>query len=106
MLYLKAKAKKHHASHNHVRKIVNNFLWEFKVSDINWFCRYSYNTINGSRGMHQMRSMSTRDPTLIQFKHVSCACVSCVNMNFDTKCELATHVPNWTLIKLEPNDQL
>jgi len=48
--------------------------------------------------------MSTRAPTLIQFRHVSHACVSCANMNFDIECELATHVPNWTLATLEPND--
>ncbi len=47
-----------------------------------------------------------KDPTLIQFRHVSCDCVSCANRNFDTECELAIHVPNWTLVRLEPNDQL
>jgi hypothetical protein len=50
--------------------------------------------------------MSTRDPTLIQFRQVSSACVSCVDRNFDIECELATHVPNWTLVRLEPNDWL
>jgi hypothetical protein len=32
--------------------------------------------------------------------------VSCANRNFDTECELAIHVPNWTWVRLEPNDQL
>jgi len=50
--------------------------------------------------------MSTRDLLLIQFRHVSCACVSRGDRNSDTKYELATHVPNWTLARLEPNDWL
>lgn len=104
MLYLKAKAKKHHVSHNNVKKIVNNFLWELKIGDINWSCPHNYNIVNCNRGMYQMQSMSIRDPTLIQFMPVSCACVSCADMNSNIERELDTHVPNWTLARLEPND--
>jgi hypothetical protein len=50
--------------------------------------------------------MSTRDPILIQFRHVSRVRVSCANRNSNFASESATHVPNWTLVKLEPNDSL
>ncbi len=63
-------------------------------------------SVNGNKSMHQVQSMSTRDPTLIQFRHVSCVCVNCANKNSNTECELATHMPNWTLARLEPNDCL
>jgi hypothetical protein len=104
---LKAEVEKHHASHNDARRIMNKFFWELQVGDINRSHRYNCNIINGNKGMHQVRSMSTRDPTLIQFRHVSCVCVNCANRNSNTECELAIHhVPNWTLARLEPNDCL
>jgi hypothetical protein len=36
VLYLKIEAEEHHASHNNASKILNKFLWELKVGDINW----------------------------------------------------------------------
>jgi hypothetical protein len=50
VLYLKAKANKHHASHNNVRRIVNKVFWEIKISDINSSRCYNCNTVNGSVG--------------------------------------------------------
>jgi len=52
VLHLKAEAKEHQASHNNVRRIVNKFVWELKVGDINQSHHYNCNIINGSKGMH------------------------------------------------------
>jgi hypothetical protein len=104
--YLKAQAKKHHASHINTKKTMKKVYWELEIGDINQSCHHSCNTIKGSRSMHQVRSMLARDPTLIQFRQVSCACMSCANKNSDNECERATLVPSWTLSKLVPNDRL
>lgn len=90
----------------HISKTMKKVYWELEIGDINQSCHHSCNTIKGSRSMHQVRSMLARDPTLIQFRQVSCACMSCADKNSDNECERATLVPSWRLSKLVPNDLL
>ncbi len=56
--------------------------------------------------MHQVQSMSTRSPILIQFRYVSCVCMGCVDKNSKLECELVSHVLGWMLSRLVPKDQI
>jgi uncharacterized Fe-S cluster protein YjdI len=104
--YLKAQVEKCHASHINAKRTMKKVFWELEIGDINQSCRHSYNTIKGNRSMHQVRSMLARDPTLNQFRQVSCVCMSCENKNSNNECERAIHVPSWMLSRLVPNDRL
>jgi hypothetical protein len=41
-------------------------FWEVEIEDIDIFLPYDCTTISGSRSMHQAKSMSCQDVTLIQ----------------------------------------
>lgn len=50
--------------------------------------------------------MSVRNPTLIQFKHVSYACMGCVDKNSRLEYKLVNHMLGWMLSRLVPIDQI
>jgi hypothetical protein len=52
--------------------------------------------------MHQVRSLTLLDPTLIQFRQLSCSCLACTARTPNFDCEQAEHVPPWHLYRLEP----
>jgi hypothetical protein len=52
--------------------------------------------------MHQIRSLVALDPTLIQFRQLSCSCLACIARTSNFDYEQVEHVPPWHLHKLEP----
>jgi hypothetical protein len=54
--------------------------------------------------MDQVQSISSKDPTLCQFKQLSCFCVASVDENLELECDNKEHVPDWTLIRLKPKN--
>jgi len=63
-----------------------------------WECE----TLNDNRKMLQVRSVSHKDPTLLQCHELSCFCVHCVDQNAKFLCEALSHVPKWSLKRLKP----
>jgi hypothetical protein len=51
---------------------------------------------------HQCRSVSARDPTLIQFHHLSYLCFVCFTYGSGDCCHQIDHVPEFSLYRLSP----
>ncbi len=104
--YLKAQSTKHHASHNNAKKTMNKIFWGIKVGGISQSHDGIYNIVSGNKSMHHVQSMSIRNPTLIQFRHVFYVCMGCVDKNSRLECKLVNHVSGWTLSRLVLRDQI
>ena len=62
-----------HAAHPNVRKEVHLNFWEVKIDDVDKSLPHDCSTIAGSRSMHQARSVSCQDVTLLQYRQLSCS---------------------------------
>lgn len=100
--YLRNEADKVYVENVGSRRHTNKHFWLVNRGDVDRKELYDCETINGSRGMHQVRSVSHRDPTLIQFRQLSCFCVSCVDIDPNSDCINCDHVPSWALRRLKP----
>jgi hypothetical protein len=58
--------------------------------------------VPGSMSNHQCRSVSARDPTLIQFQHLMCFCHACFTYGCGQACFQSDHIPDFTLYRLNP----
>jgi len=103
---LKLEANKHHATHANARRQINKFFWNVKVGDVDRSKPFNCETIYGSHNMHQICSVSHKDPTLLQVHEISCFCVACINRSLKEKCENELHVHPWTLKRLKPCNSL
>lgn len=56
-----------------------------------------------SQGMHKLRSISSKDPTLCQFRQLPCFCVACIDGDLGVECD-NKHVSKWTLTRLKPKN--
>ncbi len=61
--YLRNEAKKVYAENVGSRRHTNKHFWLINRGDVDRKELYDCETINGSRGMHQVRSVSHQDPT-------------------------------------------
>lgn len=76
--YLKHEANKYHASHpGNARKMINKHFWEIKKCDIDRSRVVDACTVKGSLKAHQARSKSHTDPTLVEWRDLSCFCLAC-----------------------------
>jgi hypothetical protein len=97
--FLKEKCNKFHASYACVKAHVNNFFHEVKVGDVDQYWEFGCGTIKGNHCMHQIQSLTTKDPTFYNYRQLSCFCVSCMGLSNNPPCPNANHVPKWTLTK-------
>jgi hypothetical protein len=51
---------------------------------------------------HQYRSVSARDPTLVQFRQLSCFCYACLSYDSGYNYHQAEHVQDWKLYRMSP----
>jgi hypothetical protein len=100
--YLKVESNKYHDASSKVRRHINKYFHEVKVGDVDRSNPFESETMHGSRSMHQVYSISNKDPTLCQYCQLSCMCVIYIDHNLDYRCVYHEHVPNWTLTKLRP----
>jgi len=77
--FLRAKSNKQHDAHVIVRRNVNKWFWEVKVGDVDRSKSWEYENLIGSHKMHQVRSISYGNPTLLQYRELLCLCVHCVD---------------------------
>jgi DNA-binding protein len=61
--YLKAESNKYHDASSKVRKHTNKFFHRIKAGNVNRSKPFECETIHGSQSMHQVKSISNRDPT-------------------------------------------
>lgn len=60
-------------------------------------------TIQGSRSMHSVRSVSTHNNVLLEVHDFSCFCLSCVDRTFNSvHCPNMSYVAPWKLVTLQP----
>jgi len=98
--FLQEESNKFHAGHPSERRRITKFFWELKDSDISRVDKLEDETILGSRGMHQCRSLSCKDPTLIQFCQLTYFCMACSDPDSLLTCYQKAHVPEWTLQRI------
>ena len=103
--FLQEESNKFHARRVGERRRTTKFFWEIKEGDINRVDRLEAETIPGSRSMHQCRSLSAKDPTLIQFRQLTCFCVACLDPNSGLGCYQKSHVPDWMLRRVCPKSR-
>jgi hypothetical protein len=100
--FLREESNKQHHGPPSSRMFTNKFFWEIKEGDISRVQDLQCETVPGSRQQHQVRSVSCKDPTLIQFRVLSCFCWSCSEMDTDFPCYQRSHVGPWTLRRMKP----
>ena len=54
--------------------------------------------------MHQVRSVLAWDPTLVQYRLITCSCISCLERGRSQLCDSRSHVPDWQLVQLQPQN--
>jgi hypothetical protein len=59
-------------------------------------------TILGSISNHQVQSISSRDPILIQYHQLSCFCFVCFTYSCDSSSYQSDHVQDWILHRMVP----
>lgn len=100
--FLKEESSKHHHGPPSSRKCTNKYFWEIKEGSICRVRDMQCETVSHSRQQHQVRSVSCKDPTLIQFRPLSCFCWACSEYNTDFGCHQKSHVGQWSLRRLKP----
>jgi hypothetical protein len=103
-LYLRAEANKYHAAHDGARRRIQRHCWEIKQDDIDRSKPFDCSTVKGSQKSHQVRSVSSPDSALIEYRSLSCSCLSCDGQGLGYPCEQAAHVLPWNLHRLKSVD--
>ena len=100
--FLREESSRHHSGPPSARKQTNKFFWEIKEGAIFRGSDMQCKTVRCSRQQHQVRSVSRKDPTLIQFRPLSCFCWACFEYDSTFACHQKAHVGPWTLRRLKP----
>ena len=103
--YLKHEANKYHASHPNARKMINKHFWEIKKCDIDRSRVVDACTVKGSLEAHQARSKSHTDPTLVEWRDLSCFCLACESGLETDLCDNRAHVQKWKLTRMRPKNK-
>jgi hypothetical protein len=91
---LKAKTNKFHDAFSSARQHIQKHFWKIEIGAIDRSRLYNYSIVAGSRGMHQVRSLTNKDPTLIQYRQLSCSCLACTARTPTFECEQTDHMPS------------
>jgi hypothetical protein len=87
------------------RRITHNFFWEIPKMGPGCVDRSDprqCERVPGSMSNHQCRSISARDPTLVQFCALSCFCHVFLSYSSEHACHQSAHVQEFTLYRLKP----
>jgi len=85
--HLQTKANKVHVIAPSSRVHINKYFHLVKVGDVDKSKPYDYQTMHKSCKMHQVRSISCKDPTLCQFRQLFCFCIACLDGSPKLGCE-------------------
>jgi hypothetical protein len=95
--FLKLRLNIAHVAYNKIRLQTNNFFHKIGRTEVDRSRPYGITTIDGSRGMHQVRSISTLDDTLCEYRQFSCFCVGCMEKFSHLLCTSRDRVEDWSL---------
>jgi hypothetical protein len=73
--FLQSKINKFHVAHPNAWRIVNQMFWEAKMGDVDRSNPFHRSTIIGSWKAQQVKSVTCWDPTMLEYKDISCFCV-------------------------------
>jgi hypothetical protein len=77
-----------------------------RVGNIDRSKSFECETVKGSRTKHQVWSLSPKDPTLCQYRQLSCLCESYMGRDLETQFVNKEHVPEWIVMHLRPKNTL
>jgi hypothetical protein len=103
--FLKEQSARVHVGPRGARCTTSKFFWEIKTAGIGAMDREDTRQaerVPGSMSMHQCRSVSPRDCTLVQFRQLTCFCYACLGYDTSYSCHQADHVQEWKLYRLSP----
>ena len=102
VVFLRHVFNKEFAGPSDMRQNVTRFFWEIKVSDIDKTIAYGCMTVQGSRMIHSISSLSHMDSELLLVQHLTCFCPTCINSGEVDDCDEIQHVEPWNTIRLVP----
>lgn len=71
-------------------KIANKIIWEVKVGNVDRSNGFYCAIIHGSSKVHQVWYVTCQDPTMFEYKDLSCFCVQCQDFLVDFACNTIT----------------
>jgi hypothetical protein len=103
--YLKEAMNMPHAAYPLARRPVDRHFWEIPLEGgVDRSNPMNCRTVDGSRSMHSIRSVSHTNNVLLEARDYSCFCERCVFNVQEIPCPSTTHVSPWRLLTLEPTD--
>ena len=102
--FLKEESRKAHARPRGTRCSTSKFFWEIPVfgpGSVDRTDPLQAKTVPSSMGNHQCRSVFARDPTLIQYRQLSCLCHACLGYDYESPCYQSNHAPSFILHRWE-----
>jgi hypothetical protein len=103
--FLKDQSQRVHAGPPGARRTTHKFFWEIPKMGPGCVDRSDprqCERVPGSMSNHQCRSISARDPTLVQFCALSCFCHVFLSYSSEHACHQSAHVQEFTLYRLKP----
>jgi hypothetical protein len=100
---MKEQSSRVHAGPPSARSETKKFFWKIPRLGLDSVDRRDSKQakhVPGSMFNHQCRSVSARDPTQIQFRHLSCLCFMCFTYGSGDYCHQTDHVPEFSLYRL------
>lgn len=90
--FLKKEVNKEYVTHPGVKMHINKYFWEVQIGDLDQSWTMNYDTLLGTKSLHQVKLVSHRNPTLFQIWDLSCFCVVCVDRCSEEQCDFRSHV--------------
>ena len=103
--FLRRRVQRVHASSQGARASTNKYFWLILMSGPGSVDRVDgkeADRVPDSMANHQARSVSARDPTLIQYRQLTCLCYFCSGYQHAHGCHQLEHVQGWLLHRLKP----
>ena len=103
MVFLNTTLNQPHVAYPRAKLEVDRVCWEVKKDDVRRDRGYNARTVDGSRSMHSIRSISHFNNVMLECRDFSCFCSNCIG-GLGTTCSNSAYVQPWKLITLEPCD--
>jgi hypothetical protein len=101
--FLKTAMNLPNAAYPGARRVVCRHFHLIGKTEVSRVKDMACNTIQGSRSMHSIRSVSHQNNVLLECRDFSCFCLACVARNSIEVCPRRSYATPWRLITLEPS---
>ncbi len=86
---LQCEVNKFHVTHPNARKIMNKTFQQVKVGDVDKSSGFHCAIVPRSQKAHQVRLVTCQDPTMLEYRNVSCFCIRCQDPAIKFPCKHA-----------------